>query len=68
MRHRDVVRGGVGRGAVRVLRGKRRLVLGLAPAGDARREEGVMRAFPGAFGVDVSRVGGSERASFLLHR
>ena len=42
--------------------GERLLVLGTAPAGDARREEGVMRGFPGAFGVDGSRVGGSERA------
>jgi hypothetical protein len=38
-----VVRGGVGRGAVWVLRGKRRHRLGTAPAGDARREEGGMR-------------------------
>ncbi len=48
--------------------GERRFCLGTAPAGNARREEGVMRGFPGAFGVDGSRVGGSESASFLLHR
>ncbi len=48
--------------------GEHRLVLCTALAGDARREEGVMRAFPGAFGVDGPRIGSSERARFLLHR
>ncbi len=42
IRHRDGS-GGVGRGAVWVLRGQRRHCLGTAPAGDARREEGGMR-------------------------